>query len=95
MPDLTGHRPLATGPAGNTTTRHKGTQMSKVLSDLAKRHPEKIDSIERDDTGWIINLTDAWVEDSDPTQASHMIFEDTVAQCVAAFRSIRKARKGE
>jgi hypothetical protein len=68
--------------------------MSKVLKDLAAKHPDKIDSIERDDTGWIINLTDDWVEDSD-LGASHMIFEDTVAQCVAAFRAIRKARKGE
>jgi hypothetical protein len=68
--------------------------MSKVLNDLAKKHPDKIDSIERDDTGWIVNLTDAWVEDSD-IGASHMIFEDTVAQCVAAFRSIRPAKKGE
>jgi hypothetical protein len=69
--------------------------MSKVLSDLAKKHPDKIDSIERDDTGWIINLTDNYVECFDPLQPSHMIFEDTVAQCVAAFRSIRKAKKGE
>jgi hypothetical protein len=69
--------------------------MSKVLSDLAKRYPEKIHSIERDDTGWIVNLTDDWVECGDPMKASHMIFEDTVAECVAAFRSIRKAEKGE
>ena len=69
--------------------------MSKVLNDLAKKHPDKIDSIERDDTGWIINLTDNYVECFDPLQPSHMIFEDTVAQCVAAFRSIRKAKKGE
>ena len=68
--------------------------MSKVLNDLAAKHPDKIDSIERDDTGWIVNLTDDWVEDSD-LGASHMIFEDTVAQCVAAFRSIRPAKKGE
>ena len=65
--------------------------MSKVLNDLAKKHPEKIDSIERDDTGWIINLTDAWVECSDPLQPSHMIFEDTVTECVSAFRSIKPA----
>jgi len=68
--------------------------MSKILNDLAKKHPDKIDSIERDDTGWIVNLTDAWVECSDPMEASHMIFEDTVAECVAAFRSISKAKKG-
>ena len=64
--------------------------MSKVLNDLAKKHPDKIDSIERDDTGWIIHLTDAWVECSDPIEASHMIFEDTVAECVVSFRSIRR-----
>ena len=64
--------------------------MSKVLNDLAKKHPDKIDSIERDDTGWIIYLTDAWVECNDPMEASHMIFEDTVAECVVAFRSIRR-----
>jgi hypothetical protein len=69
--------------------------MSKVLQKLAGRHPDKIESIERDDTGWIVNLTDAWVECSDPMQASHMIFEDTVAECVAAFRTIRPARTGE
>ena len=64
--------------------------MSKVLNDLAKKHPDKIDSIERDDTGWIIHLTDAWVECSDPMETSHMIFEDTVGECVVSFRSIRK-----
>lgn len=67
--------------------------MSKVLNDLAKQHPDKIDSIERDDTGWIINLTDDWVECSDPMQPSHMIFEDTVAECVAAFRSIKPSAR--
>jgi hypothetical protein len=69
--------------------------VSKVLNNLAKKHPDKIDSIEHDDTGWIVNLSDAWVECSDPLQPSHMIFEDTVAECVAAFRSIRPAKKGE
>ena len=64
--------------------------MSKILNDLADKHPDKIDSIERDDTGWIVNLTDAWVECSDPMEASHMIFEDTVSECVTAFRSIRR-----
>lgn len=67
--------------------------MSKVLNDLAKQHPDKIDSIERDDTGWIINLTDDWVECGDPMQPSHMIFEDTVAECVAAFRSIKPSAR--
>ena len=62
--------------------------MSKVLSDLAARYPDRIESIERDDTGWIIYLTDSWVETSDPMEPSHMIFEDTVAECVSAFRSI-------
>jgi hypothetical protein len=62
--------------------------MSKVLNDLAKKHPDKIDSIERDDTGWIIYLTDDWVEGTDARDC-HMIFEDTVAECVAAFRCIR------
>ena len=69
--------------------------MSKVLQQLAERHPDKIDSIERDDTGWIVNLTDKYVDCTDPLQPSHMIFEDTVAECVAAFRLIRKAKKGE
>jgi hypothetical protein len=69
--------------------------MSKVLQQLAERHPDKIDSIERDDTGWIVNLTDKYVECSDPLRPSHMIFEDTVAECVSAFRTIRKAKKGE
>lgn len=64
--------------------------MSKVLNNLAKKNPDKIDSIERDDAGWIINLTDEWVECSDPSQPSHMIFEDTVAECVAEFRSIKR-----
>ena len=63
--------------------------MSKVLNDLAEKHPDKIDSIERDDEGWIIHLTDQWVDGSDPLSECHMIFEDTVAECVAAFRCIR------
>jgi hypothetical protein len=78
------------------STRTQGTKkVSKVLKTLAESHPEKIDSIERDETGWIINLTDDYVECSDPLRPSHMIFEDTVAECVSAFRSIRKAKKGE
>ena len=64
--------------------------MSKILNDLAEKHPDKIDSIERDDTGWIINLTDGYVECCDPFQPSHIIFEDTVSACVTAFRSIRR-----
>ena len=66
--------------------------MSKVLNDLAEKHPDKIEGIERDDDGWIIYLTDQWVDGSDPLSECHMIFEDTVAECVAAFRSIRPAR---
>ena len=69
--------------------------MSKVLTNLKASHPDKIDSIERDDTGYIIYLTDKWVETSDPLRPSGMIFEDTVAECVSAFRSIRKRRPGE
>jgi hypothetical protein len=75
-----------------TTTE---ASMSKVLRDLAEKHPDKIAEIERDDTGWMIHLTDEWVEQSDPLQPSHTIFEDTVAECASAFRSIRKAKPGE
>jgi hypothetical protein len=67
--------------------------MSRVLNDLATKHPDKIDSIEREDTGWIINLTDEWSEMSDPLQPSHMIFEETVAECVSAFRNIKPVGK--
>ena len=69
--------------------------MSKVLTNLKASHPDKIESIERDDTGYIIYLTDKWVETSDPLRPSNMIFEDTVAECVSAFRSIRKRQPGE
>jgi hypothetical protein len=69
--------------------------MSKVLRDLAAKHPDKIAEIERDDTGWMIHLTDDYVEQSDPMQPSHLIFEDTVAEAVSAFRSVRKVRSGE
>jgi hypothetical protein len=75
------------------TTSSKEEIMSKVLNDLAAKHPEKIDSIERDDTGWIINLTDQYVDMSDPLAPCHMIFEDTVAECVSAFRSVVKKPK--
>ena len=67
--------------------------MSKTLSDLAKRNPDKIDSIERDDTGWIIYLTDDWEEASDPMCPSQMIFEDTVREVLSAFRSIRRRQE--
>lgn len=66
--------------------------MSIVLKKLAAKHPDKIEGIDRDDTGHIIYLTDEWVDGSDPLAPVHMIFEDTVAECVAAFRMIR--RKG-
>ena len=69
--------------------------ISKVLSDLKAKHPDKIESIDLDDTGYIIYLTDDYVEDSDPMRPSGMIFEDTVAECVSAFRSVRKRRAGE
>lgn len=69
--------------------------MSKVLNNLKASHPDKIENVERDDTGYIIYLTDDWVETSDPLRPSGMIFEDTVAECLSAFRSIRKRRPGE
>ena len=68
---------------------------SKTLGRLARQHPDKIDSIERDEDGWIVHLTDEYVETSDPLRPTHTIMEDTVAECVAEFRSIRRARRGE
>lgn len=68
---------------------------SKTLSDLARKFPDRIESIERDDTGWMIHLTEEWVDDSDPLQPCRLIFEDTVKECVAAFRGIRKATRKE
>ena len=67
--------------------------MSKVLSALKAKHPEKIIEIEDDrynENGWWIHLKDGWWNHL--TQC-HSIHEDTVVDCLAQFRMFVKPCK--